>query len=118
MPNKRKAGTAHHVPRLNQAKAPDPVDSSLPIQHSAFAINNAMAPVREAAGACLDTHGEKGTAKLQVTVDSAGTVTAVQVGGDLAGSPTGACLEQAARAVTFPPMQRPSMTFSYPVDVR
>jgi len=99
--------------------AREPVaDASLPVQHNAFAINNAMAPARAAARVCFQTHGEAGTAKLTVTVNAQGAVAAVDVAGELAGSPTDACLVKAVRAIRFPPMQRETMTFRYPVDLR
>lgn len=81
-------------------------------------IRTAMAPVMAAAGECYDAYGVMGKAKLTYTVNADGSVAAYEQQGDFLDTPTGTCLDKAARAVTFPKTQKKSFTFSFPVAVQ
>lgn len=94
-----------------------PVEA-IPDALSADQIKAAMQPVRGAAEQCFAKYGVAGDAKLKVTVAADGSVVAVEVKGDFAGTPTGACIEQAAKAVAFPRTKKSRQSFSYPVVLR
>jgi hypothetical protein len=80
-------------------------------------IRAAMAPVLEAASTCYDAYGVMGRAKLTYTVGGDGSIIAYEQDGDFLDTPTGTCLDKAARAVTFPKTKKKTFTFSYPVSV-
>lgn len=88
---------------------------ALPDQLDAKDIKTAMQPVVEAASACFDTYGVAGAAKLQYTISGDGSVSAYQLTGDFVDTPTGECIDQAARAVTFPKVKKKQFAFTYPL---
>lgn len=77
-----------------------------------------LKPVTQAARACFDDYGVPGKAKLIYTVSGAGTITAYEQTGDFVDTPTGRCIDKAAKAVTFPAVQKASFTFTYPINVQ
>jgi hypothetical protein len=79
-------------------------------------ISRAMATVKTKAVDCAQRLGQSGVAELKVTVGKQGRVTDVRVGGKLAGSPLGACIDKAVRATTFRP--NAGLTFDYRIDAR
>jgi len=90
----------------------------LPAQLSPADIRTALAPAEAAARACFDRYGVAGEAKLHIGIDGAGAVVAFKQLGDFADTPTGACIESAVRAVTFPRTQRERTTITYPIVLR
>ena len=76
-----------------------PPDSSLPIRVFACGMN----AVKDKVGACFAQYQVPGTAMLNIVVGRNGAVRTAVVTGQFAGTPTGACVESAARTATFPP---------------
>jgi predicted Zn finger-like uncharacterized protein len=75
-------------------------------------IVNAMKGVQPRVQACANQYKVPGTAMATIGVAAGGKVNKATVTGKFAGTPTGACVEQAARAAKFPACQ--SMTFPWP----
>lgn len=103
---------------VEEVKPVEPPKPKLPQKLSPFEINRAMAPVRPASQKCFQAYGVTGDASFAITINNEGAITDVKQTGDFVGTPTGDCIEQAVRAVTFPPMKNASMTFDYPVVLR
>ena len=74
-------------------------------------IKRGMSAVAGKAKACFA--GTEGTATVQLTVAPSGRVQKAAVTGLFAGTPTGACVEQAVRAATFPPFDGEPQNFAY-----
>jgi len=79
-------------------------------------ISRVMAGVKTRGKECARQLGQKGIAELKLVVSKDGNVTDVKVGGKLAATPLGACIEKAARAASFP--RSPGLRFDYGIDVR
>jgi hypothetical protein len=75
-----------------------------------------MASVKTRGNDCAQRLGAKGVAELKLAVGKDGKVTDARVGGKLANTPLGACIEKAARASSFPPSS--GLRFDYRIDVR
>lgn len=75
-------------------------------------IVNAMKGVQPKVQACANQFKVPGTAMATVSVASGGRVSTASVTGKFAGTPTGSCVETAAKSAKFPPCQ--SMTFPWP----
>jgi hypothetical protein len=81
-------------------------------------IKHAMKPVVTASKACYDNYGVPGRAKLIYTVSGAGAITAFEQTGDFVDTPTGRCIDKAAKSVTFPATQKKSFAFTFPINVQ
>lgn len=92
-----------------------PVEPELPAQLDARDIKNAMKPVVEAAKACFDTYGVPGNARMVYAVGGDGSVLTYEQLGDFVDTPTGKCIDKAARAVTFPRSRKKKFGFTYPL---
>lgn len=79
-------------------------------------ISRVMAGVKARGKDCARQLGQKGIAELKLTVSKDGNVTDVKVGGKLANTPVGACIEKAARTASFP--RSAGLRFDYGIDVR
>jgi hypothetical protein len=79
-------------------------------------IAKVMASVKTRGNDCAQRLGAKGVAELKLAVGKDGKVTEARVGGKLANTPLGACIEKAARASSFPPSS--GLRFDYRIDVR
>ena len=75
-------------------------------------IVNAMKGVQPKVQACDNQFKVPGTAMASISVVSGGRVNTASVTGKFAGTPTGSCVETAAKSAKFPPCQ--SMTFPWP----
>jgi predicted Zn finger-like uncharacterized protein len=75
-------------------------------------IVNAMKGVQPRVQSCANQYKVPGTAMATISVAAGGKVSKATVTGKFAGTPTGSCVEQAARAAKFPACQ--SMTFPWP----
>jgi hypothetical protein len=75
-------------------------------------IVNAMKGVQPKVQACANQNKVPGTAMATISVASGGKVTSASVTGKFAGTPTGSCVETAAKSAKFPACQ--SMTFPWP----
>ncbi len=87
-----------------------------PASLSASDISKVMAGVKTRGNQCAQRLGQKGVAELKITVGKDGHVTDVNVGGKVADTPLGACVEKATRAATFPPSS--GLRFDYRIDCR
>lgn len=92
--------------------------ANLPATLTPEDLKAAMKPVTAAARACFDDYGVPGKAKLIYTVSGAGAITAYEHTGDFVDTPTGRCIDKAAKAVTFPAVKKASFTFTYPINVQ
>lgn len=90
----------------------------LPEMLSPDDIKVAMKPVVAASKACFDNYGVPGRAKLVYTVSGAGSIAAYEQTGDFVDTPTGRCIDKAAKAVTFPATQKKSFAFTFPINVQ
>jgi hypothetical protein len=75
-------------------------------------IVNAMRGVQPKVQNCANQFKQPGTASAQITVAAGGKVTSVNVTGKFAGTPTGSCVEAAAKSAKLPACQ--PMTFPWP----
>jgi hypothetical protein len=75
-------------------------------------IINAMRGVQPKVQACANQFKVPGTAMANISVASGGRVSNATVTGKFAGTPTGSCVEVAAKSAKFPPCQ--GMTFPWP----
>jgi len=75
-------------------------------------IVNAMKGVQPKVQACANQFKVPGTAMATIGVASGGRVNTASVTGKFAGTPTGSCVETAAKSAKFPPCQ--AMTFPWP----
>jgi predicted Zn finger-like uncharacterized protein len=75
-------------------------------------IVNAMKAVQPKVQACANQFKVPGTALATISVATGGKVNSATVTGKFAGSPTGSCVESAAKSAKFTPCQ--SMTFPWP----
>ena len=91
-----------HNPKadLDSALIPDvSPDNSLPIRVFFCGMN----AVKDKVAACFAQYQVPGTVMLNVVVGRNGAVRTVVATGQFAGTPAGACAEDAARTATFPP---------------
>jgi hypothetical protein len=79
-------------------------------------ISRVMAGVKTRSQECGRQLGQKGIAELKLVVSKDGRVTGANVGGKLANTPLGACIEKAVRTASFPPSA--GLRFEYHIDVR
>jgi predicted Zn finger-like uncharacterized protein len=75
-------------------------------------IVNAMKGVQPKVQACANQFKVPGTAMANIGVATGGKVNTASVTGKFAGTPTGSCVETAAKSAKFPPCQ--SMAFPWP----
>lgn len=93
--------------------------AGLPPELTPPAINEAIAPAREAMLACLEKFGAKATALVAFVVPGeTGIPASVTIQGPLGGTEPGMCVVEAARKVTFPKFAKASQRFTYPVRAR
>jgi predicted Zn finger-like uncharacterized protein len=75
-------------------------------------IVRAMKAVQPKVQACANQYKVPGTAMAQIGIATGGRVSSAKVTGKFAGTPTGSCVEQAAKTAKFPPCQ--GMSFPWP----
>jgi len=91
---------------------PKPVSQVKLITLTQSDIINAMRGVQPKVQACANQFKVPGTAMANISVASGGRVSNTTVTGKFAGTPTGSCVEVAAKSAKFPPCQ--GMTFPWP----
>jgi hypothetical protein len=115
------AGSAAQLPVANPLSAP-PTDQhpcriarwQRPISKNAVVAGfNAVRPMVEV---CYDTYQVPGIAMVNVVIAKSGRVSSATVTGTFAGTPTGACVERAAKTARFPPSD--GLTTPYPFYLR
>ena len=84
---------------------------------SSTEVNEALAPIRVQAQKCFETYGVAGKAVLQFTFDKKGKISALSQEGDFTETPTGSCIDKAARAVSFPASNNKTTTVSFPLNL-
>jgi hypothetical protein len=92
--------------------------ANLPDTLSRAEIQGGMRKIKDRVQGCYDKFRVPGTAFVQVTISPSGTISAAKVKGMFAGTPTGACLQAAARAATFPRFRGQPITIDYPFILR
>jgi hypothetical protein len=85
---------------------------------SASVIQKIMKSANPAIKECYDTYQIKGLARVQVTVQSDGTVKKAAVKGRFAGTPTGKCILDKVRNLIFPRFKKATVKFTYPYYLR
>jgi len=78
------------------------------------AMRTARARVQE----CFDKYRVPGMAHVTLTIGADGQVKAAEIHGIFAGTASGACVQAAVRATTFPRFEGPPRTFDYPFILR
>jgi len=96
----------------------EPKAPALPAQLTASDIKASMKPVIDAAKACFDTYGVAGNGKLSYIVAGDGSVLSYELTGDFVDTPTGKCIDKAARAATFPKVKKARFAFTYPLSLQ
>jgi hypothetical protein len=105
-------------PPTGEAKPPTSDEPALPAQLDARDIKTAMKPVVEASKGCFDTYGVAGSAKMIYSVSGDGSILTYEQTGDFVDTPTGKCIDKAARSITFPKSKKKKFGFSYPLTLQ
>ena len=79
-------------------------------------IVSAMKAVQPRVKECYDLHRVAGIANVIVSVSKGGEVAKATVTGKFGGTPSGACVEAAAKNAKFPPCE--AMSFPWPFQLR
>ncbi len=87
----------------------------LPMQLDAGHIKAAMKPVVEASKECFAVYEVAGKAKMIYSVSGDGSILTYEQTGDFVDTPTGKCIDKAARAVVFPKSKKKKSGFSFPL---
>jgi hypothetical protein len=98
-------------PKAKHEEPPPPAAALSPSD-----ISRVMAGVKTRSNDCAHRLGQKGNAELKITVGKDGRVSDVTLGGNVANTPLGACIEKATRAATFPASS--GLRFDYRIDAR
>jgi hypothetical protein len=115
---KQCAPPAAAAPEAPAAGAPDaPAAAETPVAEALTSaiIDDAMHPVIAAAQACYAQHAVTGRAVLRLTVVADGSISRYEQQGDFVGTPTGDCIDHAARAVMFPRSKKAKSSFAFPI---
>jgi hypothetical protein len=97
------------APKKEAAPAPAP-------QLSQADISSVMGNVQKKAGDCARRYNDRGIAELKLTVSKEGKISAVSLGGKMAGTQIGSCVEEVVRAAEFP--KSAGLKFDYRLNVR
>src|SRR5262245_24971333 len=95
-----------------------PPPDARPMQLSKTLIADAMAKIRPQVFACYQQFKVPGMVELAFVVAGNGTVQAVSVAPAWRGTPTGACVKEAAKDAHFQPFQLDEQKFTYPFFLR
>jgi hypothetical protein len=101
----------HRPPQatLNTLVLQSPPDNALPIRAFVCGMN----AVKGKVAACFAEYEIPGTVMLNVSIGRNGAVSSAVATGQFADTPTGACVESAARTATFPPSDGFSSGFPF-----
>ena len=78
-------------------------------------IHDAMKPVVAKGAACFEKFGVAGKAKLKITIAGDGTIVKYEQQGDFANTPTGGCIDEAIKNVTFPRSKKAKTSVTFPL---
>ncbi len=95
-----------------------PAEPGIPDELSAKQIKAVMVPAIAAAQGCFEKYGVAGEAKLHISVAGSGDVIAVEQTGDFQDTPTGKCLVESVKGLTFPKTKKAKQSFKYPFVLR
>ena len=98
-------------PKVKHEEPPPPAAALSPSD-----ISRVMAGVKNRSNDCAHRTGQKGNAELKISVGKDGRVSDVTLGGNVAGTPLGACIEKVTRAAVFPASS--GLRFDYRIDAR
>lgn len=101
-----------------KAEKKEAADDNLPEQLEKGQIVGGMGKIKSTVYNCYLQYKVPGVAMVAVTIGKSGKVSSASVGGELAGTPTGACVERAVKSATFPPFKGPSQSVNYPFQLR
>jgi hypothetical protein len=105
--SKTPAAAARPEPEAAPAKAA----ASLGQEDIVRGMNGVMPKTRD----CYNQYKVPGLAMVNITVDPSGRVSAANVGGKFAGTPTGGCIENAVKTAKFP--RSSGLNFKWPVNL-
>lgn len=78
-------------------------------------IKESLRPVLDAAKACYGQHKTPGNGKLRMTIAGDGTLAEYALEGDFANTPTGDCIDAAAKQASFPRSKKPRTPVAMPI---
>ncbi len=81
-------------------------------------IQAGMGAIKTTVQACYDQHRVPGTAFVTIRIEGSGEVSSAKVKGIFRDTPTGACLERAARSARFRAYRGDAITVDYPFILR
>ena len=112
--SKKKHG---EVARPAVASLPLP-ENDLPETLSREQIQSSMRRIKPRIQSCFDRFKVPGLASVKITISRSGQVSTSRVKGVFAGTPTGGCVQSAARSATFPKFKGSSIGITYPFILR
>ncbi len=117
---KSSRGSSRSSSRSSASSRSKPASSSsnLPETLSRNDIQKGMRSIKGKVQGCYDRYKVPGLASVQITIGRAGRVTSTKVKGVFAGTPTGACVQKAARSARFPKFKGTPITITYPFILR
>jgi predicted Zn finger-like uncharacterized protein len=93
-------------------------DESLPDTLDKGQIVSGMSKVKGRVQGCFDQFKVPGTANVAITISNSGRVSAANVTGQFAGTPTGECVAKAVKTAGFSRFKGSPMSFVYPYLLR
>ena len=115
---KKRAASKPTTTRKAAAAKPVASNSNLPETLSRNDIQGGMRGIKGKVQGCYDRFKVPGLASVQITIGRAGKVTATKVKGVFASTPTGACVQKAAKGARFPKFKGTPITITYPFILR
>jgi predicted Zn finger-like uncharacterized protein len=104
--------------RTRSSKPAPSADSNLPDQLGRSEIQRGMRGIKAKVQGCYDRYKVPGMANVQVRIGRNGRVSSARVKGMFSGTPTGACVQAAARSARFPRFKGSPMSITYPFILR
>jgi len=105
-------------PKKTTAVAAAAPDSSLPETLTRAQIQGGMRNIKAKVQGCYDRFKVPGMANVQVKIARNGRVSSARVVGMFAGTPTGACVQAAAKSAQFDSFKGAPITITYPFILR
>ncbi len=102
----------------SKASSSSASNSNLPSQLGREEIQRGMKGIKGIVQGCYDRYKVPGLANVQVKIGRNGRVKSAIVKGMFAGTPTGACVQNAARSARFSAFKGNDMTITYPFILR
>lgn len=93
-------------------------NSNLPETLSRVQIQSGMRRIKPRIQSCFDRFKVPGLASVKVKISGSGRVSSATVKGVFAGTPTGACVQSAARSATFSKFKGATIGITYPFILR